>query len=669
LRAEIPHLPSGGHIRVPEPPVIAAAGFKRLGLVVAALIVAGIGALAAISFLIPAESVRLAIKAEIEAVTGLTTTINGATSVLLFPWGTVSFEDVMLGGDGGVEPPLVAERLTARLRLMPLLFGRIEAADLSLHRPRIVVSFVPSGGSNWSSLTASLARTLQAQDGGAAGLMSFSEIRISDGTLTLRDAVHGINETLSKVEMSLAWPAISKSFVATGRFGWRNEPIDASIGINDLRAAVEGDRAGLKMRLTGDPFRLAFDGHISGRPAIKMEGTLAADTVSLRRALVWAGERPVPGGGFGRFALKAQTDLAGGSVALSSVNVELDGNSAEGVLTIAADGRLAVQGTLAADELDLTPYVSTVHLLRSSEREWSRVPIVLDGLSDFDLDLRLSAAKIDLASAKLGRTAMAARLRDGHLSVTIGESQAFGGVLKGSIAVEKGQAGAHIKSQLQFADVDLENCLGDLFALRRVEGKGTLAVAVEGTGENVLALTETLAGSATLAASQGALVGLNLEQLLRRLERRPLSGGAEFRSGRTSFDKLGVSVKLADGTATIENVQLSGPGVRLALTGSVSVPTRDLDLKGTAGLVSARAPDDSAFELPFVVQGPWDDPIMLPDAESLIRRSGAAAPLLDSVRDRKTREAVRSAIERLTNGALPSSSASAPPANPAPAPQ
>ena len=36
---------------------------------------------------------------------------------------------------------------------------------------------------------------------------------------------------------------------------------------------------------------------------------------------------------------------------------------------------------------------------------------------------------------------------------------------------------------------------------------------------------------------------------------------------------------------------------------------------------------------------------MLPDAQSLIRRSGAAAPLLDAVRDRKTRDTVRSVID------------------------
>ncbi|MGB7256862.1 MAG: AsmA family protein, partial [Pseudolabrys sp.] len=55
-----------------------------------------------------------------------------------------------------------------------------------------------------------------------------------------------------------------------------------------------------------------------------------------------------------------------------------------------------------------------------------------------------------------------------------------------------------------------------------------------------------------------------------------------------------------------------------------------------------------AFELPFIVQGSWDDPMMLPDVEALIRRSDAAAPLLNAVRSRNPRDAVRSAIERLT---------------------
>jgi AsmA protein len=53
-----------------------------------------------------------------------------------------------------------------------------------------------------------------------------------------------------------------------------------------------------------------------------------------------------------------------------------------------------------------------------------------------------------------------------------------------------------------------------------------------------------------------------------------------------------------------------------------------------------------------VVQGPWDDPLIFPDPESLIRRSPASAPLLESLKDRKTRDAVKSVIERLTGGGV-----------------
>ena len=44
------------------------------------------------------------------------------------------------------------------------------------------------------------------------------------------------------------------------------------------------------------------------------------------------------------------------------------------------------------------------------------------------------------------------------------------------------------------------------------------------------------------------------------------------------------------------------------------MPTRDLDLKGVATLMSTANANE--FDLPFVVQGPWDDPIMLPDAQA-----------------------------------------------------
>jgi AsmA protein len=172
-------------------------------------------------------------------------------------------------------------------------------------------------------------------------------------------------------------------------------------------------------------------------------------------------------------------------------------------------------------------------------------------------------------------------------------------------------------------------------------------VSLSASGSSPFGLAQSLDGTATLTGHDGAISGFNVEQLLKRLERRPLSGGGNFRNGSTPYDNLTISVKFADGTATAEDIRIEGPASRVTVTGTASVPAREYDLKGVASLVSS-GNGGTAFDLPFVVQGPWDDPLIFPDPESLIRRAPAAAPLLDAVKDRKTRDAVRSVIERFT---------------------
>ena len=634
----------------------AATGFKRLAIAVAVMVAAVTVTLAALSLLIPAASVRDAVIREIQAVTGLNPILRGDVSVSWFPSATVSFRNVLLGDDRTGKPAVVADELTAHLRYFPLLAGRVEIADVSLLRPTISVTLLPDGRSNWSGLIRSLTRALQPNPGRTA---SFSEIGIHDGSVIVHNHHDGkdVVDRLDGVDFQLAWPSISRSFGANGRFVWRDQPIEANFTLGDFLAALRGERSGVKLRLSGALVKAAFDGATSAQPTFRVDGTLSVESPSLRDALLWTDASELPFGGFGRFALRAHSSIAGGVVSLSGVNVELDGNTAEGVITLSTDHR-TVQGTLAADALDLTPYVSGIHLLAANERSWDQLPITLDGLADFDLDLRLSAASVKIAAAQLGRTAVAANMRNGKLDVTIGESQAFDGIAKGSLGLASIDGGVAVTSHVQFVDVDLASCLGQVFGIRRLEGRGNLALDIDGSGSSVLAVTNTLGGTASLTAHSGAIAGINVEQLLRRLERRPLSGNGDFRSGRTPFDQLALSLKIHQGQVSVDDMHLSGPAVRLAVGGQVSVPTRDLDLKGVATLVSNETANE--FDLPFVVQGQWDDPIMLPDAQSLIRRSGAAAPLLESIKARSAGSAVRSVIDKLF--AAPASSTAPPPA-------
>lgn len=624
-----------------------AQGTRRLAMPVAALFGLVAVVLIGSSWLLNRDALRTAVEAQIRAVTGLDLIVKGGTDISVFPGSYVSFHDVGLRGGAAADPALTVDVLTANLRLLPLLLQRFEIADVMMLRPHIRVIRDINGDSNWTPFVGTITRTMKP---GAENQVSFSEIRIQDGELSYEDPVRQIKETLGDIDLSLAWPSISRSFAATGQFDWRGERVDGSISIGDFLAALSGDRSSFKARLASAPLKLAFDGTVANRTSMMMEGTMTIDSASLRNALRWTGQAPPGSGGFGRFALKARANVVGASVALTNVNVELDGNVAEGVMTYANSGRQSLQATLAADALDFTPYISTFRLLASGARDWNRQLFDLDSLSTTDLDIRLSAAKMTVGPSKLGRTAIGANLRNGTLALSVGEAQIYGGIAKGSFGLSRADAAADVKAQFQFTDVDLQACASELFGVNKLSGRGNLSVSLAASGSSPFGLAQSLDGTAVLTGHDGAIAGFNAEQLLKRLERRPLSGAGNFRSGSTPYSNLTVAVKFADGTATIDDVHVDGPA-RMALTGTASMPAREFDMKGVASLTTADG--KPGFELPFVVQGPWDDPLIFPDPDSLIRRSPATAPLLDAVKDKKTRDAVRSAIERFTGNKIP----------------
>jgi len=641
-----------------------AQGIKRLGMPIAAFLGVALIGLIAMSWFLNRDALRQAVEAQIRAVTGLDLVVKGSIDVSVFPGSYVSFHDVGLKGSAASDPALAVDVLTANLRLLPLLLRRFEISDVMMLRPHIRVIRNANGDSNWTPFIDTIARTMKP---GAENQVSFSEIRIQDGLLTYDDAASHVSETLGDIDLSLAWPSISRSFAATGQFDWRGERVDGSVSASDFIAALSGDRSGLKARLASAPLKLAFDGTVANRTSMMMEGTLTIDSLSLRNALRWTGQ-PQPGsGGFGRFALKARANLVGPSIALTNVNVELDGNVAEGVMTYANNGRQTLQATLAADALDFTPYITTFRLLAGGARDWNRQLFDLNSLSSTDLDMRLSAAKVTVGSTKLGRTAFGANLRGGALALSVAEAQMYGGIAKGTFGITRSDTVADVKAQFQFTDVDLQSLASELFGVTKLSGRGNLNVSLVASGASPFGLASSLDGTATLTGHNGAISGFNVEQLLKRLERRPLSGAGNIRSGSTPYDTMTIGVKFADGIATAEDVRVEGPATRLTLTGTTSVPAREYDLKGIASLTSApNAPP--GFELPFVVQGPWDDPLIFPDPESLIRRSPGAAPLLEGLKDRKTRDAVKSVLERFTGGgAKPAATPDAAPAS-APAP-
>lgn len=186
-------------------------GLKRAAIVVGILVGALGAGVTLATWFVNRDSVRAAVVEQIARASGLDLVVAGETQVSIVPFGKVSFHDVSLRSDRD-EPALAIDSLTANLRLLPLLLQRVEIAHIQLERPRATI-VREEKATNWAGIADKLSQALKPTTEKEKRI-SFSEIRVNNGTLRYVDPSRGVVETLSDIDSSLAWPSISRSFGA-----------------------------------------------------------------------------------------------------------------------------------------------------------------------------------------------------------------------------------------------------------------------------------------------------------------------------------------------------------------------------------------------------------------------------------------------------------------------
>ena len=624
-----------------------ASSIKRVMIIAGAAALAIAGALMLVPMMLPAESVRRTVVAELSQRLGMPVTIQGDVAVSVLPQLAVRLGDVRFGvADPAGEPPARADAVVGALRLFPLLTGAVSISDYTVHRPRIAVRVAADGASNWDRAFERLREAIRRRQAGV------TDFRIVEGEAVVDDAKSGQRVDIRAIDVAVSWPGIDRQANVSGKLTANGEPLEINAVIARPQALFVAEPTGLKMRFASAPVRGGFEGTVTNGDTVTAAGALTLEGASLRSLLRWLGQNPGIGPSFGPYALKGQAEMLPNSLAFTKVNAELDGNVADGALTISFEGtRPLVRGTLDAGRVVATTYVRDLHMTPDGGQGWSRRPIDLSAVASTDLDLRVSARELVVGSAHFGRSAAAVTARNGRLTVTLGEAQAYGGVLSGALVVSPAGPDMDVRASLNVQRAQLGLGLGEWFGFRRLDGTANVQIGIEARGDSMATLTRTANGQASLTAIEGAVHGFNAEAILRRLERRPLSvAGADARSGRTPYERIAATVRIVGGVATTTDMVLDGQVVRVNVEGTAQIPSRELDMRGIATLkrtpAAAARPGEGNFELPFVVQGSWDDPFILPDPQILIRRSGAAAPLRDITRDRDALRAVLDAINR-----------------------
>jgi AsmA protein len=608
---------------------------KRLAILAAILV--GVAALAVASapLIISTDLVKHRIADQIANWTDRAVTFRGEPSVSFYPYLTVQLSDVALAEPPGMgdQPFMTMDVLMGKFRLLPLLFGRVEITEFRLVRPRINLRIDAAGRPNWEmnrgTVGAEAAEADLRPSPTAKGKaippanITLGRFIIRDGVIDYADETAGQHNEATAVNIDVSWPSTSQAATGSGSLIWRDQPVEFNASLATPMALLAGGVSPMRFALASKPVRIAFTGKVLQLDNLQVEGDASLTTPSVRQAIEWAGTPMGPGAILGAASLKGKIKWIGSSISFSQASIEFDGNSAEGALSVSyTRGRPTFQGTLDFEKLDLTPYVEASRADMNANGSWLAAPARLPTLTACDLDIRVSAGAVIIGAKHLGRAAAAAAIKDGRLTVTIGDAQLYGGHLQAEIAAEMQDDAVVGSAKAKIDGVSAKLALLDLAGVGALEGASSLDIDVKGMGRSWGEFAEALSGTARLSIADASLAGIEVRQFASRMAARD-AGAIVPGAGATAFSAISATLRLAEGALSTDDFHAEGPGYEVGIAGSASLLTQLVEAKGTLTMANSATAGEPA-EIPFAIAGTWRAPVFLPDAERAFKRSARA---------------------------------------------
>jgi AsmA protein len=344
--------------------------------------------------------------------------------------------------------------------------------------------------------------------------------------------------------------------------------------------------------------------------AFQFDGTATLSTPSVRRLSAWFGAPTPESAVLGAGRIEGRLDWTGSLLSFSEAQLELDGNVAEGSASLDVSGAVpAIEGTLAFDTLDLSPYIEAYRATLATEGPWQDAPIRLPALALANVDVRLSAEQYLIGRWRGGRLAASGAIRDGAVSIEIGNAGLYGGTLTATAGgvmtgdVFTGSVRADV------ADMPAGPPLQALTGITSVDGQGNLSLDLKGRGVTWGGVLRGLTGEANFALADGTISGFDLSALAADTP----EAGTE-----TQFKASG-TLMIANGAVATRSFEAKGPGFTVALSARASLASGALSGTGSLTLTGPSAGEPLSFD----VAGTWRAPAFRTDLTGTIRRSEA----------------------------------------------
>jgi len=273
---------------------------KRIGIIVGVIVIALVAALMIIPNLIPSDVYRSNIETAGSKALGRDVKVGGHVGVSIFPRIEARAEGGTISNPAefGAAPFASMKELRAAVKLIPLLFGKVEIDEFVMVDPKIDLIQLENGRNNWTFDLPKPEEEKPSKPGEAISA-SLGDVRIINGQVSYDDRLGKQKHSLTKFDLKAKMDAIDKPFSIESSGVADQLPFKLKSNIENPKALMEGaiskvlvdlDTELLKTKLDGKlglgdkpSFDFAFDGEVPS--AVKLADAFQVKDLPARAVL------------------------------------------------------------------------------------------------------------------------------------------------------------------------------------------------------------------------------------------------------------------------------------------------------------------------------------------------------------------------------------------------
>ncbi len=444
--------------------------------------------------------------------------------------------------------------------------------------------------------------------------LNFERLAVRRGTVLVALPT-GNTETLTNVTADItARRKSSLSIRGNGTLRGQNVSFDVS-GPSLLDRRPGATRA-LKAVVKSPLFQIAFDGRLGATDVLRLQGQAEVSVSNLRRTARWLGAAWPGGPGLQEMKITGDVDWQAPALAFDKATFQIDGNEATGTLALAFGGpRPNLTGTLAFKSLDLTKYApqeikgqfaSLLPWLGTDDGEFP-APIG----RQLDADVRISAGQVILPGMEMGRFAASVSLKGGRLLADIAEIGVDTGQGSGQVTANLMEPTPQVSVRGRLEGIDAQRATSFLLGHGALHGMSTITLDLTTRGGSTAELLSGLRGKATLSLREGGRIGIDMKSLMAAAQKADIEGWSVATGGQTTIDGLEAKLRVDHGVVASEMVQATTGESLLKAFGTISLVSRQIDLRVLLDAAPAAAARAQALAIPkdtLLLRGPWSAP-------------------------------------------------------------